>query len=192
MKTKSIIFIYLIHLAFINNLFSQDAVFPISVTVDNKEISGEYSVWYGEGVNDGVIMKPFVICEGFDPLGDQDAFVVRNQINNNWNFVQELVNDHNYDVVILDLDKNTMEIEKNAELFIALINTINTELETNGSINRIDALGVSMGGLIIRYALTKMEHDGTDHRVERYISFDSPHLGANVPLGFQQMLDTSR
>lgn len=50
--------------------------------------------------------------------------------------------------------------------------------------------GVSMGGLIIRYALTKMEHDGTDHRVERYISFDSPHLGANVPLGFQQMLDT--
>lgn len=143
MKTKSIIFIYLFQLAFVNNLFSQsqDAVFPISVTVDNKEISGEYSVWYGEGENDGMIMKPFVICEGFDPLGDQNALFVYDQIDDSFGFMQDLVFGHNYDVIVLDLDKNTMEIEKNAELFIALIDAINTELETNGSINRIDALG---------------------------------------------------
>ncbi len=40
-----------------------------------------------------------------------------------------------------------------------------------------------MGGVIARYALRKMEDAGMEHQVSLYISHDSPHLGANVPLG---------
>jgi hypothetical protein len=46
-------------------------------------------------------------------------------------------------------------------------------------------MGISMGGLVARIALRKMELDGADHQTWKYISVDSPHKGANVPLGFQ-------
>lgn len=42
-----------------------------------------------------------------------------------------------------------------------------------------------MGGLVARVALRQMENDGQAHHTSHYISFDSPHNGANVPLGLQ-------
>jgi hypothetical protein len=42
-----------------------------------------------------------------------------------------------------------------------------------------------MGGLISRWCLKDMEDRGLDHRVENYFSYDSPHQGANIPLGMQ-------
>ena len=46
-------------------------------------------------------------------------------------------------------------------------------------------LGQSMGGVIARYALKDMENKGLPHDPRTYISHDAPHLGANVPLGYQ-------
>jgi hypothetical protein len=46
-------------------------------------------------------------------------------------------------------------------------------------------MGISMGGLVARIALRKMELDGVDHQTWKYISVDSPHKGANVPAGLQ-------
>ena len=45
-----------------------------------------------------------------------------------------------------------------------------------------------MGGLISRYALTYMESKNIDHNTRLFISFDTPHRGANVPLGNQYWL----
>ena len=157
----------------------------IDIEINGLTISGTYTIFS----NDNDIDKPFVICEGFDPMNNQGAEFVRLQVNSVYDFVDNLVG-NDYDVIILDFDNNTTKIEWNAELFIELLNVINQELVSNNSKHRIDVLGVSMGGLIIRYALAKMEHIGIDHRVEHYISFDSPHRGANIPLGIQQMIDT--
>lgn len=46
-----------------------------------------------------------------------------------------------------------------------------------------------MGGLVARYALRSMEIQNQMHGVDKFISFDSPHLGANVPVGFQKLLE---
>ena len=42
-------------------------------------------------------------------------------------------------------------------------------------------VGHSMGGLVARYALKTMENKSEKHNVGTYVSYDSPHLGANVP-----------
>nr|WP_303686684.1 hypothetical protein [Nonlabens dokdonensis] len=57
-------------------------------------------------------------------------------------------------------------------------------------------IGPSMGGQIAKYALSYMEKQEQDtgnsavwdHNVSHYVSFDSPHLGANIPLGDQALL----
>ena len=46
-----------------------------------------------------------------------------------------------------------------------------------------------MGGLVARYGLNYMESIGLDHETRLYVSFDSPHAGANVPIGFQHMFN---
>jgi len=46
-----------------------------------------------------------------------------------------------------------------------------------------------MGGLISRYALSFMENQNMDHETRLWLSFDSPHLGANVPIGFQYLFN---
>jgi hypothetical protein len=46
-------------------------------------------------------------------------------------------------------------------------------------------MGVSMGGLVARIALRQMELANQNHQTWKYISVDSPHKGANVPVGFQ-------
>jgi hypothetical protein len=50
-------------------------------------------------------------------------------------------------------------------------------------------IGPSMGGLISRYALNYMESQNINHDTRLYISFDAPHAGANVPIGFQHMFN---
>lgn len=170
------------------NVFAQDDIRTISTTSGGSSMSGSYGIWWRTNNSPHLILKPFIICEGFDPVNNIDAVYVYNQ-QVGFTFCEALRH-AGFDVIVLNLNNNTMAIEKNADLFIALINAINGELATNQSNYRLNVLGVSMGGLIIRYALAKMEQQGLDHRVENYISFDSPQLGANIPLGLQQMLDT--
>lgn len=45
--------------------------------------------------------------------------------------------------------------------------------------------GFSMGGIVTRYALARMEQQRVDHRVGVYFSWDSPHRGAVIPIGLQ-------
>ena len=46
-----------------------------------------------------------------------------------------------------------------------------------------------MGGVIARMAVRQLELEGIDHQVSHLITSDSPHKGANVPVGAQAMLD---
>lgn len=163
----------------------------ISKYISGTNVSGKYSVWRKTNSNNGntsKITRPFIICEGFDPLNSWSGQDVYN-FQMNPSFLSCLRN-RGYDIIILDLDNNSLDIRKNAELFIKLIEDIKTEVANNGSNNSIIAGGVSMGGLITRYALAKMEHDNLDHRVDKFITFDTPHRGANIPLGYQHFVDT--
>ena len=77
-------------------------------------------------------------------------------------------------------------IERNAFSVVDIINLINSQ-KTGSEENVI--IGPSMGGLISRYALNYMEANSLTHETRLWLSFDSPHLGANVPIGFQHLFN---
>jgi hypothetical protein len=85
-------------------------------------------------------------------------------------------------------------IERNAMILIALIQKVNAALAANSSTNKLVIVGPSMGGQISRYALAYMEkqiqttptNTAMNHNTRLWISFDSPHWGANIPLSLQQ------
>lgn len=93
-----------------------------------------------------------------------------------------------FDIVILDFKNNPDKIENNGEVLIELINKLNTELITNGSKHNLVINGASMGGLISRYALKKMENNNQNHNTKLWMTMDSPHFGANIPIGLQKFL----
>jgi hypothetical protein len=65
---------------------------------------------------------------------------------------------------------------------------VNDRLVANGSKHELVIMGTSAGGLRSRYALSYMEANNLDHRCKLWITMDTPHFGANVPLGLQHWL----
>lgn len=79
-------------------------------------------------------------------------------------------------------------IERNALVLVSLIQKINQQLAQNGSSEKVTIIGPSMGGLISRYALRHMELNGQNANCKLWVSFDSPHHGANISIGLQEFL----
>ncbi len=48
-------------------------------------------------------------------------------------------------------------------------------------------VGASMGGIVSRYALAKMENAGKSHCTGAFFTLDTPHNGANIPLALQAL-----
>ena len=93
-----------------------------------------------------------------------------------------------YDVIVLDLKTNRASVEKNGNLLINLIQYVNNRLQNNGSQEELIVMGASMGGLIARYGVRKMEIVECCHNTRLFATFSSPHKGANIPPGLQQFL----
>ncbi len=109
---------------------------------------------------------------------------------------ETLIDKHNVGVVHTVVFHDTVQlyrqgsvdyIEQNGKLLASFLRTINDSLvqnvgpQHNGSV----LVGPSMGGLITRWALTELEQSEYDHKVRMWVSFDSPHLGANTPTALQ-------
>lgn len=88
------------------------------------------------------------------------------------------------DVIIVTFSDPSESMTKNAEVVEDVIERVNAEVGRSG---RINAIGFSMGGVILRYALANMERRGNSHNVENYISYDAPHRGAIIP---NDLIDT--
>ncbi len=107
--------------------------------------------------------------------------------------------DEGFDVVVVNFPTYTASngavidggadfIERNALTLASLINELNTRVAATGSNEKLVVVGPSMGGQISRYALAWMEKMGMDHNTRLWISIDSPHLGANIPIGIQSLV----
>lgn len=161
--------------------------------------TGEYKIYYDN--IDGVLDQPIFFVDGFDPNDTRTIGNMYNLLdfgNSNENLADVLRNE-GFDIVVLNFptyvssSDNTTEInggadfiQRNAFIFTNLINTINT-MKVGMEQNVI--IGPSMGGLISRYALRYMEQNAMTHDTRLYISFDSPHLGANIPIGIQYLFN---
>ena len=131
---------------------------------------------------DGVFDKPVIIVEGFDPKGELDFIELRKRFTEH-KFITSL-QAAGYDVVFVDFFKNGDYIENNAKVLEKVLDWVN---QTKVGSHRSTVIGFSMGGLISRWCLKDMEDRNLEHQVENYFSYDSPHQGANVPLGMQYL-----
>lgn len=87
------------------------------------------------------------------------------------------------DVAYYDFSQSNNDLVQNKALALseALKKLDNARGKTTPSI----MLGLSMGGVVARYALTTMEKEDYEHGVTYYVSFDSPHQGAHISRSLQ-------
>lgn len=178
-----------------NNLsqYHKKLIDPYLVSVAGVPIyKGKATVYYRLAPGHQKITKPFIISEGFDmgvvvapgrEAGLQNIEGFFSRLDNFSALKYELLYD--YDVIYVDWNNGVDYIQNNAELLKKAIQWVNSVKE--GTEKNV-VLGESMGGLIARYALKDMEDAGINHDTKLFISHDSPHLGANIPIGLQDML----
>jgi pimeloyl-ACP methyl ester carboxylesterase len=158
---------------------------------------GQYEVFLDNV--DGVLDKPIFLLDGFDPGDTRNTTAIYSFLN--YGTGQNLATDlraQGFDIIILNfptytrpstttvIDGGVDYIQRNAMIFVELLNQINAQkVGTEKNV----VIGPSMGGLIARYALRYMEMNSLNHDTRLYISFDSPHQGANVPIGFQHLFN---
>ena len=149
---------------------------------------------------DGILDKPIFLVDGFDPGDTRNIAGIYSLLNygTTGQNLGDIVRAQGYDVVILNfptytrtgtttvVDGGVDYIQRNAMILVELINQINAQKV--GTAQNV-VIGPSMGGLISRYALRYMEQHSINHDTRLYISFDAPHLGANVPIGFQHLFN---
>jgi hypothetical protein len=94
-----------------------------------------------------------------------------------------------YDIMFVDFSSGADYIQRNSLLLQEVLRQVNQKKVANaqGRINKNVVLGASMGGLVVRHALTSMERRGESHCTHTYVSFDAPQKGANIPLSIQAM-----
>ncbi|WP_151086968.1 T9SS type A sorting domain-containing protein [Hymenobacter baengnokdamensis] len=94
-----------------------------------------------------------------------------------------------YDLIYLDFSDGATLIQQNAMVFAELLQWINQPANRTTDAEETLVIAASMGGQVARFGLAWMEQQGLCHNSKLYVSFDSPHRGANVPLGIQYMFD---
>lgn len=174
---------------------------------ESSHSGGEVTVAFGKDHTDKKLRKPFIVAEGFDPwkimstknmtildfMSDDfynrkmGAFGVPLYANSSATLLNYLY-DQGYDIVYLDYKNGTDDIRRNAVLLEEVIQWVNDQKKSNGSPESNVVMGISMGGLVARYALRQLEIQRYDHQTKIFFSVDSPHNGANVPVGIQAAL----
>lgn len=200
---------YALILLILPSLLIAQTAFTSGITPDLSAY-GETTNYPGEGEYqmflsaDNILDKPIIFVDGFDPGDTRDIASLYASLSftgtSGTQNLADLVRAQGFDVIILNFpvyeraaDMATIDggadfIERNAMLLVELLDIVNTMKAPNSPEQNV-IIGPSMGGLISRYALNYMESNMIDPDTRLYISFDSPHLGANVPIGLQHQLN---
>lgn len=142
------------------------------------------------------LTKPLIVIEGFDPFNSFNyrslingigAGGLRVPVDGNGNTLNDAIENEGYDLVFVDYANSKDFIQRNALMVENVITWVNGLKANNPNAGKNVVLGMSMGGLVARYALRHMEQNNKTHDTKLYISHDTPHQGANVPLGIQAM-----
>lgn len=157
---------------------------------------GEYEIFMG---NDGVLDKPIILVDGFDPGDTRNTAGIYQMLSyGSGQNLGDQIRQQGYDIIVLNfpiytrpdgttiIDGGVDYIQRNAMILVELLKQVNAQ--KSGNVKNV-VIGPSMGGLISRYALRYMEQNAMNPDTRVYLSFDSPHLGANVPLGFQHLFN---
>jgi hypothetical protein len=145
--------------------------------------------------DNNTIKRPFIIVEGFDANNSLDHLDYEKYLKENANEMFKRLKENNYDIIFLNFESGGHLITYNYSLLEDLLNRLNNDAML-GDINidlesNIRVMGVSMGGLVSRYCIAKMEQninnliDDEPHNVNMWFTVDSPHQGAYIPYGIR-------
>ena len=173
--------------SFVTGIFAQAEFSYTSTTGFNdngtmRYSSCTYSTWSNVDTISAELNeldKPIIVVEGYDALDAFNSEEVYDLLNGiDGNFLAERLRALGYDLIIVDFNlDNNKHIQQNAMLVMDLINEVNNQKISN---EPLVVLGVSMGGLITRYALAYMEENNIPHQTRLFGTFDTPHRGANI------------
>ncbi len=180
-------------------LLNINAQTPITATISYQGYEetqaslgqAEYQIFLDN--TDGVLDKPIFLIDGFDPGDTRSIAQMYDLLGFNGQNLGNILRDEGFDLVLLNfptyINENDEQInggadyiQRNALSLVELINQINAQ---KVGTEELVVIGPSMGGLIARYALRYMEQNSLEHETRLYVSWDSPHLGANIPIGLQ-------
>lgn len=157
---------------------------------------GEYELFLD--TTNGVLDKPVILVDGFDPGDTRNIAEMYTSLDYDNTNIADQLRSEGFDLILLNfptyiraIDNAEVNgggdyIQRNAMVLTELINQINSQKVGN---EELVIVGPSMGGLISRYALRYMEQNSLAHETRLYISWDSPHLGANLPIEFQYLIN---
>jgi hypothetical protein len=150
-----------------------------------RTATGRANVYLAEGHS--ALTRPLILADGFN-YGPSNLSELWAHFNAPYQkgapgFLDQL-RAMGIDVVLLGFDQRHTYIQANAA--VAVSGILRTIEEREGDLPLVVG-GVSMGGMITRYALARMETDRIDHQTDKYFSYDTPHLGAWIPLVLQQL-----
>jgi len=188
---------------------SQSQVVDIPV-VAAESYKGQYAkgtmrIMYANGRQ---FTKPFIVVEGFDPgciTAPEEKFGRRSiedflkvlGVDTN-NLSASLLGDlSGYDIIYIDFNNGTDYLQRNARLVEEVIRYVNANKSpVDGVIQPNIILGKSMGSILARYALRRMENNypytKEAHNTWLYISLDGGQQGSNIPQGYQHMANHMR
>lgn len=190
-----------------NKVIHWNDIAPYNKTNVYTEKTAEARMYAFTANADGKIGKPVIFVEGFDPDPNQENLrygsiganlrsgkilpIGYTDTSNNYSqligfkHLADSILKLGLDLIIVDFKEGGTLIERNAQAFSACINYL--KANKTGT-HEMMVIGASMGGLISRYALKRMEQLDAAHCVSTWVSFDSPHLGANIPISYQGVL----
>ncbi|MCD4827914.1 MAG: hypothetical protein K8R90_00595, partial [Candidatus Cloacimonetes bacterium] len=130
--------------------------------------------------SDNTIKKPILIIEGFDPLN-------LSGMSRYYELLEPALDEFDeYDVYFLNFGEGGRDLRDNAMSVLGALDFLGTYYEDNYSyFEGIKAMGISMGGVILRYALAYAEENSIDHYCTQFISCDSPQRGSIMNHQFQ-------
>lgn len=167
-----------------------------SETYGGIHANGYATVLYAPGHTS--IQKPLIVVEGYDPghytnpeilTGGYSLRQFNIETANSFTLDNTLHGTLGYDIIFVDYYLGADDIRRNALLVKEVIRWVNS-VKTTAEPNVV--LGLSMGGIVARYALKKMEDAGENHQTRLFINHDGPQQGANVPFGYQYFVNHAR
>ena len=142
---------------------------------------------------DGILDRPLVIVEGYDATNTNYSSHLLGQLlepSGSASFITALL-EGGYDVFVYNHGDATVSLRANAMRVLGALIALNGYVDTTPPLQRqpIRVMGLSLGGVVTRYALAWAEVNGYDHGCDMFISADAPQQGAWLNYDFQQWLE---
>lgn len=159
----------------LHNILSTVSIKSPNNVFEGRPLSSNYDAYSADGILD----KPVILVEGYDPSNSRSPNALYQSGFNS-------IVTGGRDLFIVNLNSADKSIDESATLLQQIIQEINN---AKGGNHPTAVIGYSMGGIVARKALKNMELAGINHQTSLYISYDAPHLGANAPLSLQETVD---